>query len=74
MISTPIYYAINSIVNMPTAISISLDKITWTNNDLQPHTVMTGENAEADGRFNSGILAPTRTFEHTFTEPGQHPY
>jgi plastocyanin len=51
---------------MPTTIASSLDKITWTNNDLQPHTVMSGENAEADGRFDSGILAPTRTFEHAF--------
>ena len=32
--------------------------ITWTNNDLQPHTVTSGENAEADGRFDSGIMAP----------------
>ncbi len=59
---------------MPTTITISLDKITWTNNDLQPHTVMSGENAEADGRFDSGILAPTSTFEHTFTQLGPHPY
>ena len=59
---------------MPTTITSSLDKITWTNNDLQPHTVMSGENAEADGRFDSGILAPTITFEYTFTQPGQHPY
>ena len=74
MISTQIYYASNSTTNMPTPITSSLDKITWTNNDLQPHTVTSGENAEADGRFDSRILAPTRTFEHTFTQPGQHPY
>ena len=48
--------------------------VTWTNNDLQPHTVTSGENAEADGRFDSGIMAPTRTFQHTFTQPGQYPY
>lgn len=74
MISTQIYNVINSTNNMPTTITISLDKITWTNNDLQPHTIMSGENAEADGRFDFGILAPTRTFEYTFTQPGQHPY
>jgi plastocyanin len=50
------------------------DKITWSNNDLEPHTVTSGENAQADGRFDSGIMAPTRTFEHTFTQPGQYPY
>ena len=55
---------------MPTAISISLDKITWTNNDLPLHAVASSENAEADDRFDSGIMAPTRTFEQTFTQPG----
>jgi plastocyanin len=58
---------------MPTAI-LSLDKITWTNNDLPLHAVASSENAEADDRFDSGMMAPTRTFEHTFTQPGQHPY
>ena len=27
--------------------------ITWTNNDLQPHTITSGENAPVDGRFDS---------------------
>jgi plastocyanin len=57
----------------PTQVSTGAT-VTWTNNDLQPHTVTSGENAEADGRFDSGIMAPTRTFEHTFTQPGQYPY
>lgn len=50
------------------------DTITWTNNDLEPHSVTSGKNAQADGRFDSGIMAPTRTFEHTFTQLGQYPY
>lgn len=50
------------------------DTITWTNNDLEPHSVTSGENAQADGRFDSGIMAPTRTFEQTFTQLGQYPY
>ncbi len=50
------------------------DTITWTNNDLEPHSVTSGENAQADRRFDSGIMAPTRTFEHTFTQLGQYPY
>jgi plastocyanin len=54
---------------MPTAI-LSLDKITWTNNDLPLHAVASSENAEADDRFDSGMMAPTRTFEHTFTQTG----
>jgi len=59
---------------MPAAITSSLDKITWTNNDLQPHTVTSGENAEAGDRFDSGMMAPTRKYEHTFTQPSQHSY
>lgn len=50
------------------------DTITWTNNDLEPHSVTSGENAQADGRFDSGIMAPSWTFEHTFTQLGQYPY
>ena len=71
---TDLYYAINCTTNLPAAITSSLDKITWTNNDLQPHTVTSGENAEAGDRFDSGMMAPTRTYEHTFTQPSQHPY
>jgi plastocyanin len=48
--------------------------ITWTNDDSQPHTATSGENAQTDGRFDSGIIASTTTFEHTFTEPGEYPY
>ncbi len=59
---------------MPAAIISSLDKITWTNNDLQPHTVTSGENGEEGDRFDSGIMAPIRTYEHTFTQPSQHQY
>ena len=55
---------------MPIAITRSLDKITWTNNDLQPHAVTSGENSEAHDWFDSGMMAPTRTFEHAFTQPG----
>ena len=41
--------------------------VTWTNDDSQPHTATSGENAQAAGTFDSGIMAPTTTFEHTFT-------
>jgi plastocyanin len=27
-----------------------------------------------DGRFDSGIMGPVATFEHTFTEAGEYPY
>jgi plastocyanin len=47
---------------------------TWVNDDAQPHTVTSGENATPDGRFDSGIMAPAADFEHTFTEAGEYPY
>jgi plastocyanin len=50
------------------------DTITWTNDDAQPHTATSGQNATPDGRFDSGIMAPQGTFEHTFTEAGEFPY
>jgi plastocyanin len=48
--------------------------VTWTNDDSQPHTATSGENATPDGTFDSGIMAPAATFEHTFTEAGEFPY
>ena len=42
--------------------------------ELQPHAVTSGDNAEANSSFDYGIIAPTRTSEHTFTQPGQHPF
>ena len=33
-----------------------------------------GENVTPDGNFDSGIMAPAATFEHTFTEAGEFPY
>jgi glucose/arabinose dehydrogenase len=36
------------------------DTVTWTNDDSQPHTVTSGENAQPDGRFDSSIMAPLR--------------
>ena len=48
--------------------------ITWTNDDSQPHAVNSGENATPTGVFDSGIMAPAATFEHTFTEAGEYPY
>ena len=48
--------------------------VTWTNDDSQPHTATSGENATPDQRFDSGIMAPAATFEYTFTEAGEYPY
>src|SRR5918996_1146551 len=48
--------------------------VTWTNDDAQPHTATSGQNATPDGTFDSSIMAPGATFEHTFTEAGEYPY
>jgi plastocyanin len=48
--------------------------VTWTNDDVQPHTATSGENATPDGTFDSGIMAPAATFEHTFAAAGEYPY
>jgi plastocyanin len=59
----------------PNPVQISVgDTITWTNDNRVTHTATSGENVTPDGRFNSGIMAPAATFEHTFTEAGEYPY
>ena len=59
----------------PNPIQVSVGTtVTWTNNDAQPHTVTSGENATPSGLFDSSIMAPQATFEHTFTEAGEFPY
>jgi plastocyanin len=59
----------------PNPIQVSVGTpVTWTNDDAQPHTVTSGENATPSGLFDSSIMAPQATFEHTFTEAGEFPY
>jgi plastocyanin len=59
----------------PNPIQVSVGTtVTWTNNDAQPHTVNSGENATPSGLFDSPIMAPQATFEYTFTEAGEVPY
>lgn len=43
--------------------------ITWTNNDVAPHTVTSSE-----GVFDSARMDPGETFSYTFTEAGEFPY
>src|SRR5829696_7345762 len=47
--------------------------VTWTNNDVEPHTVKAGENATPSGLFDS-YIPPAGIFQHTFTEVGEYPY
>jgi glucose/arabinose dehydrogenase/plastocyanin len=66
---------LTDIAYQPNPIQVQVgDIVTWTNDDSQPHTVTSGENAQADGRFDSSIMAQGATFSHTFTEAGEYPY
>jgi plastocyanin len=59
----------------PNPIQVNVgDTVTWTNDDVQPHTVSSGENVTPSGLFESGIMSPGATFQHTFTEAGEFPY
>ena len=59
----------------PNPVQVSVGTtVTWTNDDAQPHTATSGQNATPDGTFDSSIMAPQGTFEHTFTEAGEFPY
>jgi DNA-binding beta-propeller fold protein YncE/plastocyanin len=50
------------------------DTVRWTNDDSASHTVTSGKNSQSDGQFESTIMAPQETFEHTFTKAGEYPY
>ena len=59
----------------PNPVQVSVGStVTWTNDDAQPHTATSGQNATPDGTFDSGIMAPGATFDFTFTEAGEFPY
>jgi plastocyanin len=64
----------------PNPVQVSVgDTVRWTNDDTQPHTVVSGQNGQPDGKFDSSpnfnpLIAPGQTFEHKFTEAGQYPY
>lgn len=52
--------------------------VTWTNDDVLPHTVTTGSSdgraGDPDGRVDSGDMAPGDTFAFTFDEVGEYHY
>jgi len=59
----------------PNPVQVSVGTtVTWTNNDAQPHTVNSGENATPSGLFDSPIMPPAGTFEYTFTGAGEYSY
>lgn len=48
--------------------------VTWTNKSEMVHTVTSGSPGNADGMFDSGDIAPDRTFTYTFNETGTYEY
>lgn len=44
------------------------DTVTWRNDDLVPHT------ATADGKFDSGNIAPGNTYSRKLDKPGAYDY
>jgi plastocyanin len=61
----------------PSPLSITVGStVIWTNNDNTGHTATEGNpsgNTPQNG-FDSGILAPGKTFAHTFDKPGTTQY
>jgi len=51
---------------VPVKIEVAVGtKITWTNNDTQPHSVTAN-----DGLFDSGAILPGKAFQWTTTQAG----
>jgi len=51
------------------------DEVVWKNADTAAHTVTSGTPTDGpDGIFDSGLFAPGKTFDYTFTKKGTYPY
>lgn len=49
--------------------------VTWTNSDTAAHTVTSGTPSEGpDGKFDSGLFGPGKTFETVLDEKGTYQY
>jgi plastocyanin len=54
----------------PASVSVKVgDTITWTNQDVAPHTA-----TASDGSFDTGSLSQGKSGSHTFTTAGTFPY
>ena len=60
----------------PTDISVSIGTtVVWTNNDNAAHTVTSGSLEQGiSGEFDSDVIPPGGTFEHTFNTAGTRDY
>ncbi len=67
--------AISNFLFQPGSVPIAVnDIVQWTNNDSTPHTVTSGTPANADGKFDSGNLAPGATVCVQFLSAGMYQY
>jgi len=71
---------------IPTKLTIlANDTVTWLNQDVEKHSVTSGESSgrfgfirgemgKPDGIFDSGLFAPSQTWSYTFTSAGTFQY
>ena len=66
----------NRIFFSPSEVNVAPNAtVVWTNNDSIIHSVTSGKPREAPtGEFDSGIIQPTNTFNHTFSKTGTYDY
>jgi predicted secreted protein with PEFG-CTERM motif len=51
------------------------EHVLWKNADTDPHTVTSGTvEGGVDGKFDSGLFGPGKSFKHQFTEVGTYDY
>lgn len=51
------------------------ETITWINEDVPAHTIVSGSAFTGqDGGFDSGLILPEKTWDHTFILEGEYPY
>ena len=60
----------------PNNVRVSVgSSVTWKNDDSQPHTVFSGNPADGpDGKFESELIKPGKTFPTKFTKKGTFDY
>jgi plastocyanin len=66
---------LTDVLFQPNPIRINIgDRVQWVNQDSIPHTVTSSQNITAEEQFDSGVIPPNSTFEHTFTKAGEYLY
>jgi plastocyanin len=67
--SAPAGITIDGMKFAPATVTVQRgDSVTWTNKDAVPHT------ATAAGKFDSGNIAPGKSFTRRMEQPGQFDY